>query len=150
MKLGKEKNEEEDIVFEAKAVLWRLPVRSDDSEKEETYSGGWAKSAAGSLKLYRHKETEKTRLVQRNHAGQVKLNLSIGEGVTELEKVVTSQKKKGRKAKQVAYVKFVAVADEDVGLEFFLLKVKPDKVDMLYYVLKGMGAGVKGEKGIDP
>ena len=35
------------------------------------------------------------------------------------------------------------VADEERGVEFFMLKVKPEKLDILYEKLKEMGAEVK-------
>lgn len=145
VKICKEVNTEEDVVFETKTTPWRTQLRCDDDAEQQTFRDGWIKSAPGSLKLYRHKTTGKTRLVQRNRIGTVKLNLPVGEGMKDLEKVTKQLKKHGRKAKEVAYVRFIAQADEEAGLEMFLLKVKPEKLEMLFYLLKGMGAEVKEE-----
>lgn len=96
--VGKEVNTEEDIVFEVKAKPFRVPITSENS-------CDWTSSMPGKLKLYRHKKTQTTRLVQRNVIGTVKLNLAISGNVFDLERVFTDVKKKGRKAKRVASVR---------------------------------------------
>ena len=51
--------------------------------------------------------------------------------------------RKVRKPKMVEVIQFYAVADEERGVELFMLKVKPEKLDILYEKLKEMGAEVK-------
>lgn len=143
VKVGKEVNTKEDIVFEAKAKPFRLQL--DGSELSTTAPFEWTPSMAGPLRLYRHKSDGKTRLVQRNPIGTVKLNLAIEGNVVELEQEIKIVKKRGRKPKKVAYVRFFAKADEETGIECFLLKVKIDKLDTLYDALEEMGAKVKEE-----
>ena len=140
VKIGKEVNTEEDILFEVRAKPFRLSTCVKEQPSFEGANHVWTKSSAGSLKLYRHKTTRKTRLVQRNAIGTVKLNVAIVEGINCLDMVRVEAKRKGRKPKDVAYVRFFAVADEDTGLECFLLKVKPENLDPIYTKLKEMGA----------
>jgi len=146
VKIGKEVNTEEDILFEVRAKPFRLSTCVKEQPSFEGTTHVWTKSSAGSLKLYRHKTTRKTRLVQRNAIGTVKLNVAIVEGINCLDKVRVEAKRKGCKPKDVAYVRFFAVADEDTGLECFLLKVKPENLDPLYTKLKEMGANTTDTK----
>lgn len=129
--LGKEVNKDEDVVFEctAKPSMVSLGDFSNNSHK-------WLKSATGIAKLYRHHTTGKTRLVQRNAIGTVKLNLAISSesvwGLQRTEKVV---RKFGR-SKEVSYVSFFAL--EKDGWSRIALKVGRDDVNNLFEHLKEM------------
>ena len=96
-------------------------------------SVAWTKSDVGTLRIYLHKATGKTRLVQRNRAGTVKLNVAIANGMYCLEKVRVVVRRKVRKPKVVEVIQFYAVADEERGVECFMLKVKvkakPEKLE---------------------
>ena len=109
-------------------------------------SVAWIKSDVGTLRIYLRKATGKTRLVQRNRAGTVKLNVAIANGMYCLDKVRVAVRRKVRKPKVVEVIQFYAVADDERGVECFMLKVKPEKLDILYEKLKEMGAEIKGAR----
>ena len=137
--IGKEVNKEEDIVLEMKAKPYRLPLRSQEIEQVMPH---WIPSMKGTLKLYRHKTNGKTRLVQRNVIGTVKVNLAIKGGyVSDLQKSVRVVKKKKTKmgvSKEVASVSFYAIENLATGWERFVFKVSVKDVDHLYCQLKEM------------
>lgn len=134
--LGLESDPSETVLLEVKATPYSRRVESvgDDSV--------WIKSPTGMLKLYKHTKTGVTRIVQRNDAGQVKLNVRVGgNGLIDLEKVL-HPKKIGRR--QLGSVAFTAYENSKVGIERFSLKVNADDLDILYEKLIEMGAKVKG------
>jgi len=134
--LGLESDTSETVLLEVKATPYCRRVESvgDDSV--------WIKSPTGVLKLYKHTKTGVTRIVQRNDAGQVKLNVRVGgNGLIDLEKVL-HPKKIGRR--QLGSVAFTAYENPKVGIERFSLKVNADDMDILYDKLIEMGAKVKG------
>jgi len=134
--LGLESDTSETVLLEVKATPYSRRVESvgDDSV--------WIKSPTGVLKLYKHTKTGVTRIVQRNDAGQVKLNVRVGgNGLIDLEKVL-HPKKIGRR--QLGSVAFTAYENPKVGIERFSLKVNADDLDILYDKLIEMGAKVKG------
>lgn len=145
--VGKEANvDDEDIELETKATPYCLLCTDEEKQLHQ-----WIKVCShGTLKLYRHKKTGKTRLVHRNRTGTVKLNVSIAGGMCELEKVLMKVKTRSfpfRVTKEVEVVKFYALACEERGVECFMIKVKEDKLGSLFQKLKEMGAHVKA---IDP
>ena len=71
-KLETEENAEEDILYTVKAKYYRLSAGSEE---------GWKDRGVGTLKLYRHKVTGKTRMVMRNSIGKVGLNASVSTGM---------------------------------------------------------------------
>ena len=143
LKIGKEVNTSEYVVFDSWARPYRVEL--DGGGLDDKPSCGWTKCMPGPLRLYCNKNGG-TRLVHRNPVtGVVKLNLAIRGNVVCLEQVTRTTKKKGRKPKSLAYVRFFAKADEERGLECFLIKVKPEKRDVLYDTLEELGAKVKEE-----
>ena len=106
-------------------------------------SAGWVKTG-GSLRFYTHKITGATLLVLRDTNGLVQLSVRI-DSIVCLEKRLILALSKDHKATRAAYVRFVAIADERLGLECFVLKVRAHELDVLFEQLKAMGAGVKGE-----
>lgn len=133
--IGKEVNNEENIVLEMKSKPYRLPLRSQENELVLPH---WIPSMKGTLKLYRHKANGKTRLVQRNVIGTVKVNLAIKGGyVYDLQKNVRVVKKMGV-SKEVASVSFYAIENLATGWERFMFKVSVKDVDNLYCQLKEM------------
>lgn len=131
--LGREDNTIEIILFEVKTKPSRIPIESAKKDARPR----WNKLHAGILKLYEHKETGVTRIVQRNPAGQVKLNLSVRGNVFNLEKYLLP-KKVGRA--QIGCVSFYGTESEKIGKERFILSVNVDMLDKLYEKLIEMGA----------
>ena len=70
----------------------------------------------------------------------MELDVVIADKMFCLEKVRVAVQRKVRKPKMVEVIKFYAVTDEERGVDFFMLKVKPEKPDILYEELKEMGA----------
>ena len=62
----------------------------------------------------------------------MKLDVVIADGMYCFEKVRVAVQRKVRKPKMVEVIQFYAVADEERGVELFMLKVKPEKLDILY------------------
>mmetsp|Transcript_20328 Transcript_20328/g.44019 ORF Transcript_20328/g.44019 Transcript_20328/m.44019 type:complete len:338 (-) Transcript_20328:92-1105(-) len=143
VKLGKEVNDEEDVVFEVKARPYCFCPNDTDQDTFDGSSHAWTRSDAGTLRIYRHKITGKTRLVQRNRIGTVKLNVAIRDGMFCLEKIQMVVQRKLRKPVEMSHVQFLAVADKERGVEYFRLKTSSVKVDILFQQLKDMGAEVK-------
>jgi hypothetical protein len=94
----------------------------------------WKKYGAGMLRCYRHKISNKHRLVIRNEIGKVQFNVGVSRGMM-FDKIA----KDGKKGK-TAFVKFMAVEDASKGPEQFMLQVKPECLDSLHDVLKSMAA----------
>mmetsp|Transcript_146 Transcript_146/g.295 ORF Transcript_146/g.295 Transcript_146/m.295 type:complete len:482 (-) Transcript_146:208-1653(-) len=115
-----EENKDEDILMEIRAKHLKC------------VDGKWKKFGAGVLRLYRHKETSKHRMVLRNEIGKVQLNLAVSKGMP-LDKHL----KKGSKG-AAAYVSFAAVENEEAGMERFMLQVKPEELDNLHSTLSEM------------
>ncbi|KAL7472444.1 hypothetical protein ACHAXS_012776 [Conticribra weissflogii] len=118
--IEQEENKDEDVLMELRAKHLKC------------VDGKWKKFGAGVLRLYRHKETSKHRMVLRNEIGKVQLNLAVSKGMP-LEKHL----KKGSKG-TAAYVSFAAVEKEDAGMERFMLQVKPEELDKLHCALSEM------------
>lgn len=94
----------------------------------------WKKYGAGMLRCYRHKISNKHRLVIRNEIGKVQFNVGVSKGMM-FDKIA----KDGKKGK-TAFVKFMAVEDASKGPEQFMLQVKPECLDSLHDALKSMAA----------
>jgi len=94
----------------------------------------WKKYGAGMLRCYRHKISNKHRLVIRNEIGKVQFNVGVSKGM--MFDKVTKDGKKGK----TAFVKFMAVEDASKGPEQFMLQVKPECLDSLHDILKSMAA----------
>ena len=94
----------------------------------------WKKYGAGMLRCYRHKISNKHRLVIRNQIGKVQFNVGVSKGM--MFDKVTKDGKKGK----TAFVKFMAVEDASKGPEQFMLQVKPECLDSLHDILKSMAA----------
>ena len=86
------------------------------------------------LRCYRHKISNKHRLVIRNQIGKVQFNVGVSKGM--MFDKVTKDGKKGK----TAFVKFMAVEDASKGPEQFMLQVKPECLDSLHDILKSMAA----------
>mmetsp|Transcript_391 Transcript_391/g.592 ORF Transcript_391/g.592 Transcript_391/m.592 type:complete len:485 (-) Transcript_391:115-1569(-) len=117
--LMQETNTEENCLHETRAKYYKILKKT----------GSWKAYSSGVLRLYRHKEnTNKRRMVLRNEAGRVQLNLGITDGMM-------FQKELNKKR---AFIKFVAVQDQSKGVEKFMLQVKPDGLDVLYGALEDL------------
>lgn len=113
----REKNEKEEVVFEARSKYLKMTDKK------------WKAYSSGVLRLYKSKVSDSSKkIVLRNDSGRVQLNLGIYKGMTFTKAV---QKTKG-------YVGFAAVADEKAGLEKFQLMVKLEDLDPLFESLKGL------------
>jgi len=138
--IGKEQNTAEDILYEVKAKPYRSPVlgRSNEEGQEEAVAKasfthtGYLPSMVGTLKLYKNKTTGKHRLVQRNVIGTVKLNIGLGDNFCTLQKITKVVKKLGRSPKEIHYVSFFAIEEEEIGWERFVFKVRKESVDDFY------------------
>lgn len=113
-KAAEEQNTEEDCLYQVRSKYYKL------------ISGQWKDFSSGPLRVYQHKtHPTKKRMVLRNDTGKVQLNVSITKGM-RFEKVI--QKTKG-------FVRFIAIQDENVGVEKFMLAVKVQNVDQLHQTL---------------
>jgi len=138
--IGKEQNTAEDILYEVKTKPYRSPVlgRANEEGQEEAVAKesfthtGYLPSMVGTLKLYKDKTTGKHRLVQRNVIGTVKLNIGLGDNFCTLQKITKVVKKLGRSPKEIHYVSFFAIEEEETGWERFVFKVRKESVDELY------------------
>ena len=137
--IGKEQNTAEDILYEVKTKPYRSPVlgRANEEGQEEAVAKesshtGYLPSMVGTLKLYKNKTTGKHRLVQRNVIGTVKLNIGLGDNFCTLQKITKVVKKLGRNPKEIHYVSFFAIEEEEIGWERFVFKVRKESVDSLY------------------
>ena len=92
-------------------------------------NGGWKKYGTGVLRVYKHKQTSKHRVVIRNSIGNVQFNVAISKGM-KCDKVI----KDGKKGKST-FVSFGAVEDVAKGMESFMIQVKPESVDALHDAL---------------
>jgi hypothetical protein len=84
--------------------------------------------ARGDLKLQTHKESSSNRMVLRDVAGKVLLNVGITNDTTFQKNTPTS--KPGRT--RVARIVFYAVREESVGPEMLTLVVKEENLDSLH------------------
>ena len=139
--IGREQNTTEDILYEVKTKPYRSPVlgRANEEGTEEVAAKasfthtGYLPSMVGTLKLYKNKTTGKHRLVQRNVIGTVKLNIGLGkDNFCTLQKITKVVKKLGRSPKEIHYVSFFAIEEEETGWERFVFKVRKESVDDLY------------------
>ena len=122
IEVEKEKNSDEDILYEVKAKPMKL--KKDGS--------GWQKYGAGKCRLYKHKTTNKHRLVLRNEIGKPLFNVALSSQMT-----FTKEVKQGKKGK-LAYIKFMGVEDASEGPRPMMLQVDPKDVDEFHSKLEGM------------
>lgn len=118
----KEKNSDEDILYEVKVKPMKL--------KKD--GGGWQKYGAGKCRLYKHKTNSKHRLVLRNDIGKPLFNVAVSSQMT-----FTKEVKQGKKGK-LAYVKFIGVEDASEGPRPIMLQVDPKEVDEFHSKLEGI------------
>jgi len=116
-KIESEENTEEDTLYEVRAKHMKIE------------NGGWKKYGTGVLRVYKHKQTSKHRVVIRNSIGKVQFNVAISKGM-KFDKVT----KDGKKGKST-FVSFGAVEDVAKGMESFMIQVKPESVDALHDAL---------------
>ena len=77
-----------------------------------------------------------------------KLNVAIRDGMIGVKKLKFPMKRRKLAAVgrvNVDVLRFPAVADEQKGPKWFMIKAKGDKLDALYDTLKELGAKVKTE-----
>lgn len=114
------KNVEEETLYEVRAKH----LKAVDND--------WIKHGAGVLRLLRHRQTSKCRIVIRNPAtGKVQFNVGILKGMA-FQKVI-KETDKGKSA----YVRFGAV-EGGSKMETFMLQVKHECADKLHETLEGM------------
>ena len=116
-KIEHEENTEETVLHEVRA------------KHLKTENGAWKKYGTGVLRVYKHNQTMKHRMVIRNEIGKVQFNVAIYDGM-KFDKVIKDTKK-GKST----YVSFSAVEDSDKGLESFMIQVKAESLDKLYDAL---------------
>mmetsp|Transcript_18323 Transcript_18323/g.40740 ORF Transcript_18323/g.40740 Transcript_18323/m.40740 type:complete len:556 (+) Transcript_18323:192-1859(+) len=110
--IGREENNDEDILLEVKAKYLKL------------VEGKWKAYATGNLRLYRNKtDKSKCKMVMRDSMGKVLLNLGVSKGMM----FTKNPPKKGKGS-----VAFVAVQDQEKGAEKFMLMTKADNHDALH------------------
>ena len=120
--VGKEVNKEEDCIIEVVAKHGKFIDKK------------WKMFEGGKLRLYRHKTTQKCRLVMRNtQVGKVVLNVAITKGMSFTKRV----------KKQKGYISFIAIENESIGIEKFLLVVQKDNLEDLHKAFEGMVANLK-------
>ena len=116
-KIESEENTEEDTLYEVRAKHMKIE------------NGAWKKCGTGVLRVYKHKQTSKHRVVIRNSIGKVQFNVGLSKGM-KFDKVI----KDGKKGKST-FVSFGAVEDVAKGMESFMIQVKPESVDALHDAL---------------
>ena len=116
-KIEHEENTEETVLHEVRAKHLKME------------NGAWKKYGTGVLRVYKHNQTMKHRMVIRNEIGKVQFNVAIYDGM-KFDKVIKDTKK-GKST----YVSFSAVEDSDKGLESFMIQVKAEYLDKLYDAL---------------
>mmetsp|Transcript_19788 Transcript_19788/g.30547 ORF Transcript_19788/g.30547 Transcript_19788/m.30547 type:complete len:437 (-) Transcript_19788:136-1446(-) len=85
------------------------------------------------LHLETHKVDKTHRMLMRDAAGKVMLNLKVFEGQT-----FQGKRKKNKKGQEKAYIRFLAVQDADEGLQSFILSLQPKDLDKTLEVLEKM------------
>ena len=90
-------------------------------------SSGWVKGAVGTVRCCC--TTSKKNIKLQSDNGSTHLNLEVGK-LESLAKVI-KETKKGK----ATYAKFSAVVDVNKGEESFLIQVKPELLDKLYFAM---------------
>ena len=116
-KIEQEENTEETVLHEVRAKHVKME------------NGAWKKYGTGVLRVYKHNQTMKHRMVIRNEIGKVQFNVAIYDGM-KFDKVIKDTKK-GKST----YVSFSAVEDSEKGLESFMIQVKAEYLDKLFDAL---------------
>lgn len=89
----------------------------------------WKSYAAGVLRLYKNNDDGKCKIVLRDAAGKVRLNLNIAKGTN----FIKLDAKKGARS-----VQFLSIMDAKVGIEQFILKTRVELFDNLVVALESM------------
>lgn len=103
--------------------LRRVPSQDDPKKME------WKAFAAGVLRLYKNSDDGKCKVVLRDAAGKVRLNLNIAKGT----KFVSLPAKNGTRG-----VQFLSIMEQEVGVEQFILKTKVENFEKLVKALESM------------
>jgi len=117
-----EKTEVEAVTNEEEEELYLCRAKYRKFIKAESI---WKDFSAGKLRLCRHKTKKNHYLTLRNEYGSVQLNLAISKGMT-FKKIPS---------KKIGSVQFAAVKDSAIGLESFILVVRPEFLDKLHDTL---------------
>ena len=116
--------ENEQELHSVRAKYLRRVASEADSTKME-----WKSFAAGVLRLYKNNDDDKCKIVLRDAAGKVRLNLNIAKG-TSFRSLPAKNDARS--------VQFLSIMDEKVGLEQFILKTKQQHFDELLKALESM------------
>lgn len=103
--------------------LRRIPSQDDPKIME------WKAFAAGVLRMYKNSDDGKCKVVLRDAAGKVRLNLNIAKET----KFISLDAKNGTRG-----VQFLSIMDQKVGIEQFILKTRADNFDALVKALESM------------
>ena len=124
----REDNKEEDVVFECRAQYYKQEV-VDPEEAPGTM--GWKKYATGALRLQRHKENGKCRMLMRDSIGKAMLNLPVTHGM-EFNGELGTGKNAGKGS-----VKFLSAKNEK-EMEVYMLRCKSVDYEELLAKLQEM------------
>ena len=113
-KVEREKNTDEDIVYECRAKLFKWN------------DGKWQAGDVGALRVMKHKTKDSCRIVLRSELGHVRMNESIGKSMS-FEKDINPKKSTGT-------IKFRGMGG------MFLLKTKIECVNKLHATLEEITA----------
>ena len=110
----REENKDEDVLFEVRAQYSKhVEIDPEDAPGKK----GWKKFAKGPLRLQRHKENGKCRMLMRDSIGKTMLNLSITHGMK-----FNGRRGQG-KASDRGYITFTSAKNES-EMELYMLTCK--------------------------
>ena len=124
----REENKEEDVVFECRAQYFKQEVIDPE---EAPGTKGWKKYATGALRLQRHKENGKCRMLMRDSIGKAMLNLSVTRGM-EFNGELGTGKTAGK-----ANVKFLSAKNEK-EMDLYMIRCKSVHYEKLLAKLQEM------------
>lgn len=110
----REENKDEDVLFEVRAQYSKhVEIDPEDAPGKK----GWKKFAKGPLRLQRHKENGKCRMLMRDSIGKTMLNLPITHGMK------FNGKRGQGKASDRGYITFTSAKNES-EMELYMLTCK--------------------------
>ena len=123
---GEEVEADEQIVLESADVDWNQVFQCKARVYHHRDEGKPSRFASGDIKVQRHKTNGTRRMVMRDVAGKVLMNMGIASGMSFQKSIMQGK----------ARVNFVGLMDSDRGSEMFLLLCKTDELDKLHSTLE--------------
>jgi hypothetical protein len=118
--------DDEQIVLASADVDWNEVFQCKSRVYHHRDEGKPSRFASGDVKVQRHKTNGTRRMVMRDVAGKVLMNMGIASGMSFQKSIMQGK----------ARVNFVGLLDKDRGSELFLLLCKTDDLDKLHSTLE--------------